>query len=83
MYLSSHPLEKFGFYPLSHFKDNEIALQGGEVNEVKTFKDKNKQDMAFMFIDTLFGNLKVIIFQSTWKKDNVKKSMHTRQLSYD
>ncbi len=73
MYLSSHPLEKYGFKPLSSFEDNAIALQGGEIYEIKEIQDKNKNDMAFVFINTLYGNIKVLIFASMWKRRIVQE----------
>jgi len=67
MYLSSHPLEKYGFKTLESYDDGDWnALQGGEVNDIKIFLDKNGNEMAFVNLDTLFGNLKVIIFSSIW-----------------
>lgn len=66
MYLSTHPLEKYGFKPLSYFKDGSYAMQGGEVSDLKIFNDKNNKEMAFVTIDTLYGNVKTIIFQSMW-----------------
>lgn len=75
MYLSVHPMEKYGFKPLDAFKDGGNCLQGGEVYEVKVFKDRNKNDMAFVFVNTLYGNLKVIVFASTWKYQNIRDAM--------
>lgn len=73
MYLSSHPMEKYGFKPLNTFNENETALQGGEVNEVKVFKDKNQNEMAFVFIDTLYGNVKVLVFSRTWANKAIQE----------
>ena len=75
MYLSVHPMEKYGFKPLDAFQDGGSCLQGGEVYEVKVFKDRNKNDMAFVFVNTLYGNLKVIVFASTWKYQNIRDAM--------
>lgn len=75
MYLSVHPMEKYGFKPLDAFKDGGSCLQGGEVYDVKIFKDRNKNDMAFVFVNTLYGNLKVIVFASTWKYQNIRDAM--------
>lgn len=41
-------------------------MQGGEVSDLKIFNDKNNKEMAFVTIDTLYGNVKTIIFQSMW-----------------
>lgn len=72
MYLSIHPMERYGFHPLNHFTDGESAIQGGEIYDVKAFKDKNKNDMAFVFINTLYGNVKVLIFASTWQYQEIR-----------
>jgi len=75
MYLSTHPMEKYGFKPLSDFKDGENCLQGGEIYDVRIFQDKNKKDMAFVFINTLFGNVKILVFASTWRNHKVQALM--------
>lgn len=72
MYLSYHPMEKYGFKPLDSFTDNSNCLQGGVIYDIKVFKDKNKNDMAFVFIDTLYGNVKVLVFASVWKYKNIQ-----------
>ena len=69
VYLSLHPMEKYGFKPLDTFPDGGTALQGGEVHEIRIFKDKNKNEMCFAFLSTLFGNLKIIIFSNTWSQN--------------
>jgi len=74
MYLSLHPMEKYGFKPLSSFTEGSYVLQGGEVYDIKEFKDKNKNDMAFVFINTLFGNVKLLVFASTWRYLQIKSS---------
>jgi DNA polymerase-3 subunit alpha len=76
LYLSVHPMEKYGFKPLTSYEDGDYnVLQGGEVVDIKVFNDKNKNEMAFVWIDTLFGIIKVIIFQSTWADEDVKNSI--------
>ena len=75
MYLSTHPMKRYGFKPLSYFHDGQQALQGGEIYDIRIFSDKNKNEMAFIFINTLYGNVKVLIFSSTWKYKNIKDSM--------
>lgn len=72
MYLSTHPMEKYGFKPLDSFNDGTSCLQGGEINEIKTFKDKNQNDMAFVWIDTLFGKVKVLVFSNTWRYSKIR-----------
>ena len=75
MYLSTHPMEKYGFKPLSEFEDNSKCLQGGEITDIAVIKDKNKNEMAFVYIDTLYGNIKVIVFASTWKYKNIREQL--------
>lgn len=69
MYLTSHPLEQYGFHPLDHFKDGERALQGGEVMDLYEFhpkKDPSKPKMAFITLNTLYGVVKVVCFARQW-----------------
>lgn len=75
MYLSTHPMEKYGFKPLNNYKDGGQALQGGEINDIKIIRDRNNNEMAFVFLDTLFGNLKIIIFSSVWRYKNIQKQI--------
>ena len=72
MYLSSHPMEKYGFKPLEEFRDGSSALQGGEVAEVTEVTDKKNNLMAFVNIDSLFGIVKVIVFSSFYKRKEIK-----------
>lgn len=69
MYLSAHPMEKYGFKPLSSFEDREYCLQGGEVYDRHVFKDKNGNEMAFVQINTLYGNVKLLCFASSWNAE--------------
>jgi len=80
MYLSIHPMERYGFKPLEDFSDGQSALQGGEIYEVKVFKDKNKNEMAFVFMNTLFGNVKVLVFAGSWKRKDVQQAMQVRNI---
>lgn len=73
MYLSTHPMEKYGFKPLDTFADGNSALQGGEITDIKIIKDKNKREMAFVFLETLYGNIKTIIFASSWSDPLIKQ----------
>lgn len=75
MYLSVHPMERYGFKPLSNYPDGSQALQGGEIYDMRVFKDKNKNEMAFVFMNTLYGNVKVLIFASTWRYENIRNAM--------
>jgi len=73
MYLSSHPMEKYGFKPFDSYIDGEYgALVGGEVYERRVFNDKKGNEMAFIFINTLYGNVKVLCFSSSWSVDWVR-----------
>jgi len=74
MYLSTHPLERYGFHPLDHYKEGEYAIQGGEVSSIRVFNDKNKNEMAFANLSTLYGNLKIVIFSSTWRHKHIKEA---------
>jgi DNA polymerase-3 subunit alpha len=74
MYLSNHPMEGYGFKPLSQFGEGSIAVQGGEIDEVMEIKDKNGKDMAFITLNTLYEAVKVIIFSSAWKQGDLKKA---------
>jgi len=75
MYLSTHPLEKYGFKSLNYYKDGSQALQGGEIYDIKIFNDRNGNEMAFVFLDTLFGNIKVIVFASLWQYKKIQESI--------
>ena len=76
LYLSAHPMEKYGFKPLDTFIDGDKALQGGEIIDIKIIKDKHNREMAFVFLETLFGRIKVIIFSSTWSDPLIKQHIH-------
>jgi len=80
MYLSIHPLERFGFKPLSSFSDGQYCIQGGKVYDIKVFQDKNKNEMAFIWLSTLFGNVKTIVFASSWKAEATKKLFNLGRL---
>ncbi len=73
MYLSTHPMERYGFKPLDNFADGGNALQGGEITDIRIFNDKNGREMAFVFIETLYGKIKTIIFASSWIDPSIKQ----------
>jgi DNA polymerase-3 subunit alpha len=75
MYLSIHPLERYGFKSLSEYADGGRCIQGGEVYDVRTLIDKNKNEMAFVFINTLYGNVKVLCFASIWINKSIREAM--------
>ena len=66
LYLSSHPMERFGFSPLDKYDNESECLQGGEVMSVLTKPDKKGNLMAFVNINTLFGIVRVLVFAHTW-----------------
>lgn len=73
MYLSQHPMEKYGFKPFDSYPDGEYgALCGGEVYDRRVFNDKKGNEMAFVFINSLYGNIKVLCFSSSWCVDWVR-----------
>lgn len=74
LYLSVHPLEKYGFKSLDTYKDGGDAMQGGEVYDKRVFKDKNSNEMAFIFINTLFGNVKALVFSRDWESKKLQKA---------
>lgn len=72
MYLSVHPMEQFGFKPLSAYRDAESCLQGGEVKTVFEFhpqKNPSKPKMAFITVDTLHGHVKLVVWASVWEEE--------------
>lgn len=73
VYLTQHPLEKYGFKSLAEFKEGDNALQGGEISDVSVIRDKNNKEMAFIMIDTLFGVVKVVVFATKWKHKELQE----------
>ena len=73
MYLSYHPMEKYGFKHPDEYREGDNALVGGEIAEVTEVTDKNNNKMAFVNVDTLFGIAKVVVFASTYAKESVKE----------
>lgn len=70
MYLSQHPMERYGFKPFDSYPDGAYgALAGGEVYERRVFNDKNGNEMAFIWINTLYGNIKLLCFSSSWNTE--------------
>jgi DNA polymerase-3 subunit alpha len=79
-YLSTHPMERFGFKPLTDYKDGESCIQGGEVYDLNIFNDKKGKEMCFAFINTLYGNVKVLVFSSVWAKQEHKVKLEIGNL---
>ena len=40
MYLSTHPMEKYGFNPLDSYKEDSECLVGGEIVDLSVRNDK-------------------------------------------
>ena len=75
MYLSAHPMEKYGFKNIEEYEDGKVALQGGEIAEVYAFhpqKNPAKPKMAWVTINTLFGNVKVVVFAREYARTDVQ-----------
>ena len=72
LYLTIHPMNKFGFDPITSFTDGNICLQGGEIYDINIFNDKRGNEMAFVNINTVYNNIKVIIFSNVWKKKSIQ-----------
>lgn len=73
LYLSSHPLDKYGFKQLNTYGDGDNCLAGGILYDLKIFNDKKGNEMAFGFIDSIYGNIKLIFFSRTWANKSIKK----------
>jgi DNA polymerase-3 subunit alpha len=67
MYLSLHPMERYGFQALQGIGDGEYGIQGGEIYDTRIFNDKKGNEMAFVHINTLHGNVKLLMFSFFWK----------------
>jgi DNA polymerase-3 subunit alpha len=73
MYLSVHPMERFGFKPFDSYPNGETCLVGGEVSDFRTHVDKNGKTMAFGTLDTLFGSIRITVFATTYARLQVKE----------
>lgn len=83
MYLTSHPMERYGFKPIEHYKDGNQALQGGEVINIYEFhpkKDPKRDKMAFITLNTLYGHLKCVIFSSLWSREDVRDAFQENNI---
>ena len=77
MFLTIHPMEKYGFQPIDSFIDGGNALIGGEVIDVYEFhpqKNPAKPKMAFVSLSTLTGTVKVVIFARQWKDKTTQEA---------
>jgi DNA polymerase-3 subunit alpha len=82
MYLSLHPMERYGFRSLDEYEDGVRgkALQGGEVTEVYAFhprKDPKNPKMAWITLNTLFGTIKVVVFARDYARQDVQSLFQT------
>lgn len=73
VYLKKHPLENYSFQSLDSFANNENCLVAGVIIDVATIFDKNGNKMAFVTINNQYGNIKCLVFSSTW---NAKKTLN-------
>ena len=73
MYLSAHPMDKYGFKPLDSYENDGKCIQGGEVVVVESRPDKKGNDMAFITLSGVYGSIRVLIFSSTWRYERVKE----------
>lgn len=72
MYLSVHPMEQYGFKPLQHITEGDYGIQGGEIYDVRIFNDKKGNEMAFVHINTLHGNVKLLMFSRFWSNKDYR-----------
>lgn len=79
VYITHHPMSKYHFRDWTEYQEGQYGcLIGGKLIKVKQFKDKNKNEMAFVSVDTLEGVRELVIFASSMKKSQdylVKGSM--------
>jgi DNA polymerase-3 subunit alpha len=80
MYLSTHPMEKYGFNPLESYKEDSECLVGGEVVDLSVRNDKKGNQMAFITLDTLFGSVRILVFSSLWSNDKLQSTMEIGKL---
>jgi DNA polymerase-3 subunit alpha len=73
MYISIHPMERFGFKPFDTFKEEAPSLIGGEILALDVRKDKNGKDMAFATVGTLYGNVRVLVFGYLWARADIQE----------
>ena len=66
MYLSSHPIDRYNYPPLSSFKESRTAKIGGEVINVSAIHDKNGNPMAFVDISHSHGVTTLLVFSHVW-----------------
>lgn len=70
IYVTNHPMEKYGFrnffteYPEYYTG----AIIGGTLSKVKSHTDKNGNKMAFITVDTLYGDIEGVVFANVYKK---------------
>lgn len=67
VYLNEHPMSKFGFESFNKIEDGSECWQGGEVVEVAERKQKNGKIMAFITLETLSENVKVLVFAKLYE----------------
>jgi len=80
VFLKNHPLESKYSKPLQEFEEGGKAVIWCIINEVKTFNDKNGKEMAFINVETLNGNVKVIAFKDTWAYISTKEFIKPNEI---
>jgi len=83
MYLSVHPMERYGFQPLDYYKEGHSCVQGGEVVTVHEFhpqKNPKKPKMAFIQVNTLYGMIKLVVFASIWARLSIQEAFTINNL---
>lgn len=80
MYLTANPLQKYGFKKLDSYPDQGSCIQGGRIYDLRVFKDSKGNEMAFVNLNTLHGNVKLVCFSRTWANDIIKTLSKVDQL---
>jgi len=89
LYLSQHPLSEFESYlsdttvPISEISvedDGKLAVVGGAISEIKQISTRNGQNMAFVKLEDVSGDIEVVVFpsilkdyQKAWQRDQIVK----------
>lgn len=66
LYLTEHPIERFGYPPLTQFKNDGMATIAGEVMSVARIRDRKDNPMAFIELSSQYGVTKLIVFSYVW-----------------
>jgi DNA polymerase-3 subunit alpha len=66
LYLSKSPLDDYNFKAFDTYSENDNSILGGEVIKKKEVIDKNKNQMAFITLNTQYNNVECVVFASTY-----------------